>query len=226
MSLPPLPQALIFDWDNTLVDTWPSIIQAMNTTLVAMGHQPWSESEAKGRIAKSMRDAFPALFGDRWLEAKDIFQSSFAAIHLDMLATLPGAEQLLKTARRLGLHVAVVSNKSGGFLRAESTRLGWDQYFVHLVGAGDASRDKPAREPVEMALAGSPVKDMAQVWFIGDNQVDIECGQNAGCRTVLLHPDPESHKNFGAYSPHHVFCGCADFTVFLETLAVPSGTVQ
>ena len=32
-----LPQAALFDWDNTLVDTWPVIHEAMNTTLSAMG---------------------------------------------------------------------------------------------------------------------------------------------------------------------------------------------
>lgn len=225
-DMPTAPQALLFDWDNTLVDTWPCIIQAMNATLTAMGHPTWSEDEAKARIAKSMRDAFPALFGDRWPQAKEIFQSSFASVHLQMLEALSGAEQLLQTAQRLGLYVAVVSNKSGPFLRAEAKQLGWEPYFRALVGAGDAVNDKPARDPVTMALADSGLSDMSRVWFVGDNRVDMECGYGAGCRTVLLHPDPQAHKNFGAYAPHHVFCGCSEFAAFLDELAIPFTGVQ
>ena len=30
-----LPRAAIFDWDNTLVDTWPVIHESMNATLYA-----------------------------------------------------------------------------------------------------------------------------------------------------------------------------------------------
>ena len=32
-----LPTAIIFDWDDTLVDNWESINSALNTTLKAMG---------------------------------------------------------------------------------------------------------------------------------------------------------------------------------------------
>jgi phosphoglycolate phosphatase len=31
------PKAIIFDWDNTLVDTWPLIQTAIDTTMVQMG---------------------------------------------------------------------------------------------------------------------------------------------------------------------------------------------
>jgi phosphoglycolate phosphatase len=32
-----LPKAVIFDWDNTLVDSWPVIHHALNETLEAYG---------------------------------------------------------------------------------------------------------------------------------------------------------------------------------------------
>ena len=38
---------------------------------------------------------------------------------------------------------------------AESNKLGWDRYFEgYLVGATDAPRDKPATDPIFMALEG------------------------------------------------------------------------
>jgi len=51
------PKALLFDWDNTLVNTWPAIHDANNYTLVAMGHEPWTFEETLQRVRKSMRDS-------------------------------------------------------------------------------------------------------------------------------------------------------------------------
>ena len=73
-----LPQAVLFDWDNTLVDTWPVIHEAMNTTLAAMGHPQWRMEETKDRVRLALREAFPPMFGDRWEDARDIFCSSTA----------------------------------------------------------------------------------------------------------------------------------------------------
>ena len=186
LPVPPKPSAIIFDWDNTLVDSWPAIHAAVNRTLVAMGHEPWSLPEAKRRIARSLRDSFPQLFGERWDEAREIYYSSFAAVHLDTLRPMAGAVELLEELRQRGFYLAVVSNKTGKYLRLEAERLGWQGYFRALVGATDAARDKPAVEPVDMALTGSGIERTNAVWFVGDGAVDLECARNAGLTGFLI----------------------------------------
>ena len=39
---PVRPRALLFDWDNTLVDTWGAIHHALTVTFEAMGETPWT----------------------------------------------------------------------------------------------------------------------------------------------------------------------------------------
>ena len=51
-----LPKAVIFDWDNTLVDSWPVIHHALNETLEAYGKPLWTLEETKDRVRHSMRD--------------------------------------------------------------------------------------------------------------------------------------------------------------------------
>ncbi len=220
------PRAILFDWDNTLVDTWPSIIQAMNVALTTMGHAPWSEDEAKARIAKSMRDSFPTLFGERWLEAKEVFLSAFKAIHIDMLIALPGAESLLVAAQKADVYLGVVSNKTGAFLRAEANHLQWNGYFSALVGAGDAAQDKPACDPVHMALQGSGIVAGPDVWFVGDNAVDVQCGSDSGCVPILLHPQGSAGHPAMNPAPQHVFCDCSDLQAFLTTQTVPFPSIR
>jgi phosphoglycolate phosphatase len=196
----PKPRAILLDWDNTLVDTWPCIGKAANITLQAMGQQPWTDAEIRERVAGSLRDTFPKIYGERWEEAREVYYRAFEQVHLDMLTVLPGAEDFLKTARQRNVYLGVVSNKTGKYLRAEADHLGWTPWFGKLVGAQDAARDKPALDPVHLCIAGSGVDLGTDVWFVGDAAIDVECGAAAGCTTVLVQaaaydsaPRPDTH---------------------------------
>ena len=94
MMLPtlPRPQAILFDWDNTLADNWGTIQVALNAARTAMGFPAWSLEETRRRVRASMRDSFPRMFGDRWPEARDIFYATYRASHLDTLKPLPLGE--------------------------------------------------------------------------------------------------------------------------------------
>lgn len=195
------PRAVIFDWDNTLIDSWDAIHDAQNHTFAAFGMPPWSLDTVRRNVRGSMRDTFPALFGDRWHEAGEIFYRRFEERHLHALRPLDGAAELLAALADDGVYLAVVSNKRGDYLRAEAARLGWDRWFGRIVGAFDAARDKPAPEPVALALGGSGVDVGAQVWFVGDADIDLECAAAAGCVPVLVRETPPEDGEFDTYPP-------------------------
>jgi phosphoglycolate phosphatase len=207
----PAPKAVLFDWDNTLVDSWPCIHGAINATLDAMGHPTWTYEETRGRVALSMRDAFPALFGDQWEKARDIFYAAFKEKHLEMLAELDGARAMLEALVARGTYLGVVSNKTGAFLREEAEVLGWTGFFGALVGAGDAARDKPAPDPGHMALKPSGLSPGGDIWFLGDTHVDLACATTSGCTPILLRPEPPAEGEFVACPPRRHVTTCGDF---------------
>jgi phosphoglycolate phosphatase len=186
----PAPRAILFDWDNTLVDNWGAIHEALNLTLAAMGHPTWTYDETRLRVQRSLRDSFPQMFGERWPEARDIYYQSFSDVHLKTLRPMPGAPELLEELAASGIYLAVVSNKTGKFLRLEAKQLGWDGHFTRLIGATDAAKDKPAVEPVDLALSESGIARNATVWFVGDGAVDVECARNAGISAILVGENP------------------------------------
>ncbi len=195
------PRAVLFDWDNTLVDNWPTIHDALNTTLVAMGQPPWTLAETRVRVRASLRDSFPVLFGDRWEAARDIFYRRFEERHIETLVPLPGAAELLNALHDRGVYLGVVSNKTGRYLRKEAAALEWDRYFTRLVGAQDAAIDKPDRAPVDMALAPAGIAAGPAVWFVGDTAMDMRCAYAAGCTAVLVGTTGEA-DDFSGCAPH------------------------
>ena len=198
------PRAILFDWDNTLVDSWAVIHEALNHCMAAMDKPLWSIEETKEKVRLSLRESFPMHFGERWEEAKTIYLDKFQAIHLERLSPIGGREAMLRALVEEGIYLGVVSNKSGDLLRREIALLGWADLFGSIVGAGDASADKPACEPVHLALAQSGVAPGDEVWFVGDTAVDMECALNSGCIPVLLGEDADTPE-FAHFPPRLAF---------------------
>lgn len=180
------PRAILFDWDNTLVDTWPTIVECYRDTFLALGQSPWTAEEVQSRAHGSLRDVFPRLFGARAGEAERTFYATFHRIHLERLSPLPGAAALLQRCHDAGCYVAVVSNKMGDNLRKELAHLGWGRWIVRAVGAKDAERDKPAPDPIYLALDGTGIAPGENVWMVGDSPSDLKCAHAAGCLPVLF----------------------------------------
>lgn len=195
------PKAVVFDWDDTLIDNWGAIGHALNAAFTAMGHETWTIEQTRSRVRRSLRDTFPEMFGERWTEARDIFYETYRADHLETLKPLPGAAETLAFLAGRGIVLAVVSNKTGGLLRREAAHLGWTDRFVGLVGAGDAAADKPDPAPVADALASAGVTPSRKVWFVGDTWVDMACARAAGCVPILFGARSPSAKEFKECPP-------------------------
>lgn len=186
------PKAILLDWDNTLANSWPIIFRALNITFKEMGKDEWTyEDVINGRqnIHHSLRESFPVIFGEHWEKAKEIYYKNFLAVHLDEIKLLEGAKETIDELAKLEIHLAIVSNKTGQYLRDELAHLKIDHYFDKIIGAGDAEKDKPHAHPIIAALHESNIHqdDYPQkVWMIGDSKTDIEAAINANCVPVIF----------------------------------------
>lgn len=197
----PKPDALLFDWDGTLVDSHPVLAAAMNHTLESFEREPWTFEQWEAWLGLSARDAFPKEFGDDWEKARKIYLEAYGRLHLDRLQLIEGAAALMGAVIDAAIPMSVVSNKTGHYLRKEAAQFEWGAGFVSLIGSGDSAQDKPAPDPVYDALKAMAVEPGAHIWFIGDNDVDVRCGKAAGCTTLLLgagYPDSKPDYRFSS----------------------------
>lgn len=212
------PLAIIFDWDNTLVSNWRCVHAAINAALETYGHRPWTLEESYERVRHSLRDSFPVIFGDDWMSAREIFYDHFSRYHLQYLEPLAGVEAMLQDLHRQGIYLAVVSNKTGRFLRAEADKLGWTSLFGRLVGATDAGADKPSIEPVVLSLEPAGLQPGPDIWFVGDADIDMECAHRAGCIPILVGSTPQVGLGLERFPPLVKLAECSAISALVRQI--------
>jgi phosphoglycolate phosphatase len=210
------PAVLLYDWDNTLVDGWAGITDALNAVFTEFGHALWTVEDTRNRVRVSLRDSFPVMFGDRWEHARDIFYETLAQTHLDHVSPMPGVPEMLEAGA--GWLQGVVSNKAGGFLRREVEHLGWSRFFGPVIGAGDAQADKPDPAPIYLALAGSGHTADQSVWYMGDTALDMQAARAAGVTAVLI-GNADHDGGVERAAPHIHFSSAHDLRARLRDLA-------
>lgn len=125
---------------------------------------------------------------------------------VEVFADVPGALTRLKAA---GFRLIVISNQSGigrGYFteadyHAVATELNRQlgaglldgTYFCPDLPESGSTRRKPAPGMIHEAEREHAL-DLARSFMVGDKAIDVECGRNAGVRTILVHTGKPSAR--------------------------------
>lgn len=182
------PSAILFDWDLTLSDNFSAIVKSYNHVLTRFAMAPWSKEKIRAATAFSLKDNFTRIFGaDKWQEAAGVFRECYAEIHIAETKLIDGAYETLDLLKnKYGCPFGVVSNKTPLFLREEIDYVGLGDIMDVIVGAGEASADKPSPAPVLMAIEKLGLSAGKHIWYIGDTISDAKAGIAAGCTTIMI----------------------------------------
>jgi D-glycero-D-manno-heptose 1,7-bisphosphate phosphatase len=113
---------------------------------------------------------------------------------------ISGAGEKLAKLREEGWLTVIVTNQSGlskGYITPEQYHAVNAELLRQLDGGIDAiyfcadHPDQPTerRKPQPGMLLEAAIDleiDLARSWMIGDKPIDVACGRNAGCRTMLV----------------------------------------
>jgi D-glycero-D-manno-heptose 1,7-bisphosphate phosphatase len=118
----------------------------------------------------------------------------------------PGVPEALQRLKSKGFKVIIITNQSGigrGFFTVEQYRaveaevlrqLGDGSidatYFCPDVPGQHSSCRKPSPGMILQATREHQI-DLARSFFIGDKEIDVECGRNAGVRTIRVQTGPQ-----------------------------------
>lgn len=190
----PKPKAVLFDWDGTIVDSMPAIIECNRLVRDHFGDRPLTLDELheamKAGPAKAMFAALYPNDPEKAQVALDFYYTHVPDVRARYVTFLPDVQKVFVALQSAGIKMGVVSNMSHPHLVREVHALDHAHYFDTIIGAGEAARGKPSPDPIYLAFdrLGLSRTDAAQVWFVGDMEPDARAARAAGCPFILYDP--------------------------------------
>lgn len=176
---------LIFDLDGTLIDSETDLALSMNATLEHYGRQPLTQAVIASYVGQGVTVLVRRALGEGTAEdfvtcASAFFLDYYREHMLDHTAPYPGVREalsLLKTRK-----MAVLTNKPVNFSRQILEGLRLRHYFSYVYGGNSFDRKKPDPTGIFRLTADTGIP-VARTLMIGDSEVDIQTGRNAGAWT-------------------------------------------
>ena len=198
---------IIFDLDGTLLDTVEDLGNAANYALRTCGFPEREIEEYKilcGRgIANLLNDSLPeeARTDDNRARMASLFFPYYRAHINDFTRPYEGIPELLDTLSAEGIKFALASNKYQEGAERLIDRFFAKYGFVSILGQREGQPIKPDPAIVGQILAENPDIKADEVVYVGDSNVDMMTGNNAGVRTVGVTWGFRSREELAAHNP-------------------------
>ncbi len=179
-----MPHALLFDIDGTLIETFDTILVAMNAALEEAGMGPLGAEELRPLIGRDIASQMAALRGTSGPlvdTIRDTYYENFVARMADTVTLYPGVAETLEAL--CGLPMSTITTRRRRVARQMLQVVGIADHFTTIVGGDEVSEPKPHPELVHRACASLDLHPRKAV-AVGDSPVDILAGRAAGTRTV------------------------------------------
>ncbi|PCK29849.1 HAD-IIIA family hydrolase [Pseudoalteromonas piscicida] len=198
-------KCVIFDWDGTVMDSVPKIVNTIHLAAQSCGIPPVSDSEAKSIIGLSLPKAMQVLFPQHQDKA-DSLTSAYKYIYSNEDDTpspiFEGVESLLSQLRSQGIKIAVATGKSRTGLDRLMAQNSLCDYFLTTRTACEA-KSKPHPDMLLQILNELGV-DAQETVMVGDSIIDMDLARNAGVDAVGMTLGVASREQLSQTSACHI----------------------
>ena len=201
-----LPDAILFDTDNTLYHYEPAHqkaydavrVKVVNTFSITPSEFDKAFNEARAQVKKRLYGRASShsrlLYLQRMLEIMGLgsqvlmvldFEQTYWRTFLSSAELFDGVKELLDELRILGIPTAIVTDLTAQIQFRKIVYWGLDNYFDFIVTSEEAGYDKPNLAPFEIALDKmKPQGDC--IWMIGDSLENDVLGARKNIKAVTL----------------------------------------
>ena len=176
-------KTVLFDLDGTLTRSEEGITRSALYAAEKMGFTGHTQEEFKAFIGPPLFTSFKEIVGmtDEQAErATQLYRERFSVLGWKENEVYAGIPYVLRSLRKNGLRVAIVTAKPQMFAERIAKLFGLAPYLDAIVGPGPENREASKAGLVTrgVALLGGPAA------MVGDRKFDIEGGRANGVMTI------------------------------------------
>lgn len=208
----------IFDFDLTLADSKPAILECFKFALKIHGVKVPDDYTIVKTIGLTIEDAFEEFLGRRDEELIDKLSVTYRAkadeIMTPMTSFYDDALGVLQLLKNSGVKIGIVSTKRSYRIAQAFERENNLSAVDKITGIENVSACKPDPEGLNKTIEYFNV-DKSRVLYIGDSYIDAQTAQNAGVDFCAVLTGTTEVSEFERY-PYVAVCG--SLTDMLKTV--------
>ncbi len=221
------PKLIMFDLDGTLAHTLPQLTQAVCAVAQDLGFKVPSAEEVSCYVGNGMDLLLArAILGrkditlaevpaEQLAKARESFSRHYMAGLKENFEVYPGVLEGLEKFKRMGIKLAVVSNKPNKFVRPLMEYMGFWPYLDLAMGGEVLPKKKPDPMPLNYVLKRYGIEPH-EAMMVGDSNNDIRAGKNAGVVTVALTYGYNGGQDLHEENPDYLYDDFVSFAAQVE----------
>lgn len=199
------PNHFCFDLDGTLVDSSDTIFKSTVATLKQLGI---SYNFSKDDLDKRIGQHFVDIFNEFDVKVQDFekFIKYYKSIYFDYIddsILYPGVFETITHLKKKNYKISLLTTKAQDQADLIIDHFSLRPYFDFVMGRVNEIPHKPSPEPLLMICEKLKVLPIDTI-IVGDTELDIQCGKNAGTKTCGVSYGYRTIKQLEANNPDFV----------------------
>lgn len=205
----------IFDFDGTLVDSAPGIVQVMKEVVDEMGFseellERWSLMIGVPLLRQAQL-LFPEKDDEFHQTLADLYRDKYDGKAIEICPLFPGLVDMLTHLNQNGVSVTVATSKRRHLVEQVVDHHNLTHHFKMIVGASDVTHHKPHPESVHVTMEKFGAKP-EEVVVIGDSSFDLDMARNAGVDGIGVTTGIHTRELLKKSNPRHIVDGLHEVT--------------
>ena len=193
--------AVLFDLDGTLIDSFDAIAASVNHVRSLNGLPPLSVAEVTRHVGRGATQLLRDTVGVGDPKANtEAYREHHPTVIRAGTRWLPGALEMLRALKGLGIKLGICSNKPVAFTRIILEGDTFGPLFDVVLGPEDAGRHKPAPDILLVAMKRLGIT-AAETLYVGDMGIDIQTARAAGIRVWVVPTGSDTVETLDAAGP-------------------------
>jgi phosphonatase-like hydrolase len=224
-------ELIVFDIAGTTLSDKGEIAQAFREALLASGYDVpveqinplmgYKKTEAIRRlisgqeVKSSIPDSEVQVIHQRFLNQMIHYYAA------EELAPLPYAEEVFTWLRERGIRVGLDTGFSNEITEVIINRLGWlkEKKIDFVVSSNEVPAGRPAPFMIQKMMELADIHDAGKVVKVGDTEVDVQEGRNAGCLySIAITTGAFSREELEPFEPSFIIDSLQELIPIIESL--------
>lgn len=225
------PSLIAFDLDGTLVDSAPDLAHAIDEMLIRLGRAPAGEAKVRDWVGNGVSMLVKrALTGEPWPASEPDGFNEALALYMDIYAVnlcvrtrlYDGVLAGLTRLKRMGIHLACVTNKHSRFTLPLLEQQGIAGFFDAVASGDQFIHNKPDPEPLLKTAARLRVAPSHSL-MVGDSPADAKAARSAGFMLACVSYGYHGGKGVAVLEPDVILDSLVELPALVDAAPVCPG---